>query len=271
MPERLAAVIAIAHAAGEIIRAGFGAVRQIEYKGAVNPVTEIDTAAEALIKTRLQQTFPEHRILAEETGGADLHTPGPLWVVDPLDGTNNFAHSFPHFCVSLGLLVDGEPTLGVIYDPLRDETFAAGRGAGATLNGRPLRVSAVPRLAAALLATGFPYARRTLADNNTRMLDHFLRRSEGVRRAGAAALDLAYVAAGRLDGYWEGYLSPWDIAAGILLVQEAGGVISDFSGGNARIFDGGEMVASNGYIHAEMLRVLRDGAAAPHPDYPPLS
>lgn len=270
MQEILTAAIEIARAAGDVIREGFGAAQQVDYKGQVNPVTETDTAAEALIKTRLSRAFPDHRILAEETGGAGLDTPGYLWLVDPLDGTNNFANGYPHFCVSLGLLRAGEVVLGVIYDPLRDETFAARRGHGATLNGAPIRVAPAPRLSDALLATGFPYVRRTAADNNTRMLDHFLRRCQGVRRAGAAALDMAWVACGRLAGYWEMHLSPWDIAAGIVLVQEAGGVTTDYVGGAARMFNGGEMVASNGLIHAEMLRVLREGAAAPHPDYPPL-
>ncbi len=269
--DTLAVAIAIAREAGALVRQGFGKVQRLEFKGAVNPVTETDTAAEALILSRLRAAFPEHAILGEETGGSPWNVPGPIWLVDPLDGTNNFAHGFPHFAVSLGLMVGGELQVGVVYDPLRDELFAAQRGAGATLNGTSIRVSATARLTDAFLATGFGYNRRVAADNNTRMLDCFLRRSQGVRRAGSAALDMAYVACGRFDGYWESYLSPWDLAAGVLLVQEAGGRASDYGGGTAYLFSGREVLVSNGLIHAEMLRVLREGPAAPHPDFPALT
>ncbi len=267
----LSVAVDIAREAGIIVRQGFGNVQRLDFKGAVNPVTETDTAAEALILARLRAAFPDHAILGEETGGSPWNVPGPIWLVDPLDGTNNFAHGFPHFCVSLGLMVGGELQVGVVYDPLRDELFAAQRGAGATLNGAPIHVTAVARLADAFLATGFGYNRRVAADNNTRMLDYFLRRSQGVRRAGSAALDMAYVACGRFDGYWESYLSPWDLAGGVLLVQEAGGRCSDYAGGTAHLHSGREVLVSNGPIHAEMLRVLRDGPAAPHPDFPDLT
>ncbi|HQE94116.1 MAG TPA: inositol monophosphatase family protein [Anaerolineae bacterium] len=269
-PDTFITAIAIAREAGAIVRQGFGKVQRLNFKGAVNPVTDTDTAAEALILARLRTAFPDHAILGEETGGSPWNVPGPLWLVDPLDGTNNFAHGFPHFCVSLGMMVGGEPQIGVVYDPLRDELFAARRGAGATLNGHPIHVTSVARLADAFLATGFGYNRRVAADNNTRMLDYFLRRSQGVRRAGSAALDMAYVAGGRFDGYWESALSPWDLAGGVLLVQEAGGRCSDYTGGTAYLFSGREVLVSNGLIHAEMLRVLREGPAAPHPDFPDL-
>jgi myo-inositol-1(or 4)-monophosphatase len=269
-PDTLAAAVAIAREAGEIVRQGFGKVQRLDFKGTVNPVTETDTAAEALILARLRAAFPDHAILGEETGGSPWNVPGPIWLVDPLDGTNNFAHGFPHFCVSLGLMVNGELQIGVVYDPLRDELFAAQHGAGATLNGSPVHVTSVAHLTGAFLATGFGYNRRVAADNNTRMLDYFLRRSQGVRRAGSAALDMAYVACGRFDGYWESFLSPWDLAGGVLLVQEAGGRCSDYAGGTAQLFSGREVLVSNGLIHAEMLRVLRDGPAAPHPDFPEL-
>ncbi len=259
--------VAIAYAAGAVLRQDFGHIHQVKLKGAVNPVTETDVAVEALIIARLREAFPEHRIHGEESGPQDVVAEGPVWFIDPLDGTNNFAHGFPHFCVSLGLWLKDSPLVGVIYDPLLDEMFSAYKGGGAFLNGQPVRVTATTRLADALLATGFPYDRRVAADNNTRMLDHFLRRSQGVRRAGAAALDLAYVACGRLDGFWEPHLSWWDIAAGVLLVCEAGGHVSDYGGGPVTA---AEVVASNGLIHGEMLQVLRDGAAAPHPDFPPL-
>ena len=259
----------LADEAGKVLRQGFGRVHQVTLKGAVNPVTETDVAVESLIVSRLRDVFPDHRIHGEESGAqgrADAQA--PIWFIDPLDGTNNFAHGYPHFCVSLGLWLAGTALVGVIYDPLRDEMFTARRGKGTFLNGRPVRVTGTTHLADALLATGFPYDRRVAADNNTRTLDHFLRRSQGVRRAGAAALDLAYVASGRLDGYWEARLSWWDIAAGVLLVREAGGYVSDYGGGSV---SAAEIVASNGLIHEEMLRVLRDGAAAPHPDFPPLT
>ena len=266
--QSLTVAIDIAREAGAIVRQGFGKVQRLDFKGAVNPVTETDTAAEALIIARLRAAFPNHAILGEESGGSAWDAPGPIWLVDPLDGTNNFAHGFPHFCVSLGLLDGGQLQVGVVYDPLRDELFAAQHGVGAMLNGNPIRVTSVARLADAFLATGFAYTRRVAADNNTRRLDNFLRRSQGVRRAGSAALDMAYVACGRFDGYWESFLSPWDLAAGVLLVQEAGGRCSDYTGGMAQLLSGKEVLVSNGFIHAEMLRVLRDGAAAPHPDFP---
>ncbi len=270
----LETVIGIAKAAGALIRDDYGTRGAVGYKGAVNPVTQTDTAAEALIFSGLRGAFPDHRILGEESGGAGAEVvtagPEPIWLVDPLDGTNNFAHGFPHFSVSIGLAVGGVVQLGVIYDPMRDEIFTTMRGGGAQHDGHPIHVSNTATLAEAFLATGFPYSRRVAAENNTRMLDVFLRRSQGVRRAGSAALDLAYVACGRFDAYWEPGLSSWDVAAGLLLVEEAGGRFSDFSGGESRALSEGELLASNGTIHDEMLRVLRAGRAAPHPDFPEL-
>ncbi|MBN1887421.1 MAG: inositol monophosphatase [Thermoflexales bacterium] len=264
----LQTAISIAHEAGALVRKAFPktALQQVGFKGAVNPVTETDLAAEALITGRLREAFPEHRILAEEGGGDDWRTAGPpIWLVDPLDGTNNFAHGYPCVSVSLGMVVDGQVLAGVVYDPLRDETFAARAGGGATLNGAPIHVTAVEQLAQAFLATGFPYDRRTAADNNTQRLDHFLRRSQGVRRGGSAALDLSYVACGRLDGFWELRLSPWDMAAGILLVREAGGRANDAKG-QPDCLGSPMLVASNDYIHEQMLRVIQEGANAPRPE-----
>jgi myo-inositol-1(or 4)-monophosphatase len=264
----LQTAISIAHEAGGLVREAFPrtALTHIGFKGAVNPVTETDTAAEALIVARLRAAFPDHHILAEESGGDDWRMPGPpVWLIDPLDGTNNFVHGFPHVAVSLGLLAEGRIVVGVAYDPLREETFAVTAGGGATLNGQPIHVSSVERLADAFLATGFPYDRRTAPDNNAERLDHFLRRSQGVRRAGAAVLDLAYVACGRLDGFWEMRLKPWDVAAGALLVQEAGGRVTDFAGG-ANYLSGEFVVASNRAVHDEMLRVIKERAAAPRPE-----
>ncbi|MGD1995541.1 MAG: inositol monophosphatase family protein [Anaerolineae bacterium] len=258
--------ISIAREAGTLVRSSFGHVRRVEFKGAVDPVTEVDTQAEDLIRIRLRAAFPSHRILAEEAGGGEWRRPGPpIWLVDPLDGTNNFAHSFPHVGISLALVNDGEPMVGVIYDPLRDETFAAAAGSGAALNGEAIHVSGADCLEDAFLATGFPYNRRTAPDNNIERLDHFLRRSQGVRRAGAATLDLAYVACGRFDGFWEIRLKPWDVAAGVLLVREAGGQVTDFAG-SPDCLSGAEIVGSNGRIHGQMLEVITKGAAAPRPD-----
>jgi len=264
----LARAIGIAQDAGRIVSRDFpqAAISDVVFKGEVNPVTSTDTAAEALILDRLSTHFPDHRVLAEEAGGEDWRDPGPpIWLIDPLDGTNNFAHGFPHIGVSLALVDDRQPMLGVIHDPLRRETFSATRGGGAYLNGEPLSVTRVQHLADSFLATGFPYDRRAAPDNNVERLDHFLRRSQGVRRAGAAVLDLAYVACGRFDGFWEIRLSPWDVAAGILIVREAGGVVSDFSGGG-ECLSGAEIVASNGRIHEQMLQVIHLGASAPRPE-----
>lgn len=268
--EVLDAAVSIAREAGALVARQFGRLQQVRFKGAVNPVTETDTQAEALILSRLQSAFPTHHILAEEGGGdlgGDESRVGsdPIWLVDPLDGTNNFSHGFPHVAVSLALLEEGRPVVGVIHDPLRAETFTSLAGGGTRLNGEPVHVSDVPRLADAFLATGFPYDRRTAEDNNVPRLDHFLRRSQGVRRAGAAVLDLAYVACGRFDGFWELRLSPWDVAAGVLLVREAGGLATDFAG-TPDCVSGVEIVASNGRIHAEMLEVIRLGAEAPRPE-----
>nr|MBN1228558.1 inositol monophosphatase [Anaerolineae bacterium] len=195
--------------------------------------------------------------LAEERGLVNEQT-AFQWLVDPLDGTNNFAHGFPVFAVSIGLQYEGEPLLGVIYDPLRDECFSAAKGTGARLNDKPIRVSSIAQLEQGLLATGFPYDRQTTEDNNSQAVAAFLRKGQGIRRAGAAALDLAYVACGRLDGYWEQRLNPWDIAAGLVIVREAGGMITPYSGkfDDAPVLRGENVVASNGLIHDAMLAVL---------------
>ncbi len=231
------AASAIAREAGAVLRAFFAKGVETEYKGDVDLVTVADRTSEQLIRERLAAAFPEHGIYGEE-GTRDRLEGEFRWYVDPLDGTTNFAHGFPQFCVSLGLEqrpvglapeADGRLVAAVIYDPLRDELFTAERGGGARLNGRPLRVSRTPVLAESLLATGFPSHKRH-RNPNIHFYHEFTLRSHGVRRAGSAALDLAYVAAGRLDGFWEFNLNPWDTAAGILLVEEAGGRVTDFSG-----------------------------------------
>ena len=260
--------VAITQEAGALVARDFpmGAMDQVGFKGSVNPVTETDAAAERLIRERLQDAYPGHRILAEEGGGDAWREPGPpIWLVDPLDGTNNFAHGFPQVGISLALVQEQQPVLGIVHDPLRGETFTAAEGSGATLDGQPIHVTEVDDLADAFLATGFPYDRRTARDNNVQRLDHFLRRSQGVRRAGAAVLDLCYVACGRFDGFWEIRLHPWDVAAGILIVREAGGCATDFAG-TPDCVSGRRIVASNGRIHGQMLRVIAEGADAPRPE-----
>lgn len=251
----------IAREAGDLLRQGYDDVqKQIRRKStAVDWVTQYDTAAEDLILNRLQAAFPGHHIVAEESGHNEHHSEY-TWYIDPLDGTTNFAHRFPVFCVSMALYKADQPLLGVIYDPLRDECFTAVQGGGAFLqhNGRlqPLQVSQTTEMVDALLATGFPYDRHTSELNNLAQTAVFLKRAQGLRRAGAAALDLAYVAAGRLDGYWEFKLHSWDIAAGALLVQEAGGQVSLIDGAPFIITPTVSLVAANGRLHTQMLALL---------------
>ena len=254
----------IAREAGARLREFFAQGVETEYKGDVDLVTVADRTAEKLIRSRLSEVFPDHGIYGEE-GTRDRLEGEFRWYVDPLDGTTNFAHGFPQFCVSMGLeqrpaglkpTEDGTLVAGVIYDPLRDEIFSAEKGKGAFLNGKPMRTSSIPRLAEALLATGFP-SRKRHASPNIHFYHEFTLRSHGVRRAGSAALDLAYVAAGRLEGFWEFNLNPWDTAAGILLIEEAGGRITDFNGQPYRI-DSKEILASNGGIHEELLALFAD-------------
>ena len=254
----------IAREAGAVLRDFFAQGVATEYKGDVDVVTVADRAAEKLIRERLSQAFPEHGVYGEE-GTRDRLEGEFRWYVDPLDGTTNFAHGFPQFCVSMGLEQrpqsikpdeDGTLVAAIIYDPLRDELFTAERGKGAHLNSRPLHVSPIPNLAEALLATGFP-SRKRHESPNVHFYQEFTLRSHGVRRAGSAALDLAYVAAGRLEAFWEFNLNPWDTAAGILLVEEAGGRVTDFSGDHFQL-NSREILASNGHIHSELLRLFGD-------------
>jgi myo-inositol-1(or 4)-monophosphatase len=255
---------AIAREAGARLREFFAQGVETEYKGDVDVVTVADRTVEKLIRTRLAESFPGHGVYGEEGTRESLDSEY-RWYVDPLDGTTNFAHGFPQFCVSMGLEhrpkglsadQDGTLVAGVIYDPLRDELFSAEKGLGAALNGKPLRVSAIPELAESLVATGFP-SRKRHASPNIHFYQEFTLRSHGVRRAGSAALDLAYVAAGRMEGFWEFNLNPWDTAAGILLVEEAGGRVTDFSGAHYHL-DSREILASNGQIHAELIGLFVD-------------
>jgi myo-inositol-1(or 4)-monophosphatase len=254
----------IAREAGALLRDYFARGVETEYKGDVDLVTVADRSSEKLIRTRLGEIFLDHGIYGEE--GTRERLEGEYrWYVDPLDGTTNFAHGFPHFCVSMGLehrpagiKPEDEGTLvaGVVYDPMRDELFTAEHGRGATLNGEPIHVSGVAELAEALLATGFP-SRKRHASPNVHFYQEFTLRSHGVRRAGSAALDLAYVASGRMEAFWEFNLNSWDTAAGILLVEEAGGRVTDFAGGHVRLASD-EVLASNGLIHDELVGFFGD-------------
>jgi myo-inositol-1(or 4)-monophosphatase len=250
--------IQTARDAGRVLAEKFGRALRVEHKGDIDLVTEADLAAERLIVERVRSHHPRHAVLAEEAG--EVAAFGSLaaeykWIVDPLDGTTNYAHGYPVFCVSVALEHEGRVVLGVVHDPIRDETFAAERGAGATLNGRPARVSAVSELNRALLCTGFPYDVRERGDF-ARHFHNFIMRAQGVRRDGSAALDLAYVAAGRFEGFWEEGLRPWDVAAGVLLVEEAGGRVTHYDGTPFDIYRP-PIAASNGHVHDAMLEVLR--------------
>ncbi|MGB0065688.1 MAG: inositol monophosphatase family protein [Terracidiphilus sp.] len=265
----VAKAAAIAREAGARLREYFIEGVETEYKGDVDLVTVADRTVEKLIRSRLGEVFPEHGIFGEE-GTRERLDGAYRWYVDPLDGTTNFAHGFPQFCVSMGLVhrpggtsredngpeEDGTIVAAVIYDPMRNELFTAERGCGAQLNGKPMRVSRIAQLAEALLATGFP-SRKRHASPNIHFYHEFTLRSHGVRRAGSAALDLAYVACGRIDAFWEFNLNPWDTAAGILLVEEAGGRVTNFAGGHYRLASD-EILATNGLLHEELMGFFDD-------------
>ena len=260
----LSTVITIARGAGAILRAA-GSDREADFKlNETDLVTEYDRRSEAFIVSAIREAFPDHALRGEEgtriNPGAEYE-----WLIDPLDGTTNFAHGLPIYSVVLALLHHSNPIVGVIYDPTRDELFTATKGGGAFLGDSPMRVSARQPLSRALLVTGFPYDIRTNPDNNIARFNHFAVRARAVRRLGSAALDLAYVSAGRLEGYWESWLNPWDVAAGVLMVREAGGRVTNYDDQPIPVPNTG-LVASNGLIHAEMLTVIREGDNAPRPD-----
>ena len=244
----------IAREAGQLLLPYFERRIGFEYKAEADLVTDADRASEKLIVGRLRAEWPHHDIVGEE-GTRDTHGSSFRWYVDPLDGTTNFAHGFPVFCVSMGLEHEGELIAGIVYDPTRDEMFAAEKGAGATLNGRAIRVSHTKSVAESILGTGFPSFKRH-KNPNIHFYHQLTLRSHGIRRAGSAALDLCCVAAGRYDGYWEFNLNPWDTSAGVLMVQEAGGKVTRFDGMPFRI-DSRETMASNGLIHAELMEDFR--------------
>jgi myo-inositol-1(or 4)-monophosphatase len=268
----LAVAIDTAIEAGKILREEYSLPPEIQYKGDVDLVTQADKRSERAIVEKLTRHFPDHTIVAEEGTGQDRNSEF-RWYVDPLDGTTNFAHKYPCFSVSIALAQAGVLLAGVVYNPIHGELFAASKGNGSTLNGIPISVSRVPTLSASLLCTGFPVQKRRASPNIHYYYD-FTLRSHGVRRDGSAALDLASVAAGRFDGFWEFGLNPWDTAAGVLLVEEAGGKISDFAGQPYQL--GGHIVlATNGLIHEETRKIAeeisrRDPAAPLQPPSQPV-
>lgn len=243
--------------AGTSLKEELGRTRRVEYKGPIDLVTDADRLAEKILVDGLRQSFPDHAVLAEESGAHKVEGATHLWIVDPLDGTTNYAHRYPFFCVSIALVMEGNLTLAVVYDPMLDEMFTAVDGGGASLNGHPIKVSREDDLAKSFLSTGFPYDLRETEEDNLEQFLRFMKRAQAVRRDGSAVLDLCYVACGRFDGFWEMKLAPWDIAAGVLVVKEAGGKVTGFGGGALDIYSG-EVVASNGKIHDQMLGVLED-------------
>jgi myo-inositol-1(or 4)-monophosphatase len=242
--------------AGDLQMAHFGGTFQVDKKGTIDLVTEVDLAVERMFRALVAARFPDHQILAEELGGAAVVPPGPCWVFDPIDGTTNFAHGLPIFCASLALEIDGEAQIAAVYDPTRKELFTAERGGGAFLNGAPLRVSRTEGLVDAMLVTGFPYDVHSRVDEIVGLFAAFVGQARAVRRLGSAAIDLCYVAAGRLDGFWESDLKPWDIAGGALIVAEAGGRVTG-TDGSAFTSRGGHVLATNGRLHDDMLGVIR--------------
>jgi myo-inositol-1(or 4)-monophosphatase len=244
-----------ARKAGSMLKENMGKAREIVFKGAVDIVTNFDKRSQEIICEYLSSRFPDHDLLAEEglhlDRGSDF-----CWIIDPIDGTTNYAHNFPVFCVSIALENKGEIVVGVIYDPLREEMFYATKEGGAFLNGEKISVSCVAELQKSLLATGFPYDVWESQINNLDHFTNFITRVQAIRRCGSAAIDLCYIACGRFDGFWELKLNPWDIAAGVLIVTEAGGSMSDFQGKKFSIY-GDESLASNGLIHEQMIKVLQ--------------
>jgi myo-inositol-1(or 4)-monophosphatase len=248
------AIEAVIHA-GELQMAQFGRDFQIDKKGTIDLVTEVDVAVERMFRAMIAERFPDHQVLAEEMGGAAAAPRGPRWVFDPIDGTTNFAHGLPIFCSSLALEINGVAEVAAVYDPTRKELFTAERGGGAFLNGKPLRVSQAATLVDAMLVTGFPYDIHSRVDEIVGLFAAFVAQARAVRRLGSAAIDLCYVAAGRLDGFWETDLKPWDIAGGALIVAEAGGRITNMLG-EPFTSRGGHVLAANEHLYPAMLDVI---------------
>ncbi len=243
-----------AYGAGAILKEGFRKNKAIRYKGRIDPVTEFDLRSEKFIVSKIKSRYPDHGLLAEE-GSEREQTSEFRWVIDPLDGTVNYAHRFPIYCVSIGLEMSGQIVAGVVYDPERDELFSAGQNIGASLNGKKIVVSDEPKLERALLATGFAYNIKKAKRNNLGLFARMSKKAQGIRRPGSAAMDLCWLASGRLDGFWELYLHPWDTAAGLIIVEEAGGKVTQFDG-SAYDITSDEILASNDKLHRQLQRVL---------------
>jgi myo-inositol-1(or 4)-monophosphatase len=261
-PIYLATAVEAALSAGRLHLQFFRQDPLVQKKGRIDLVTAADLAVERMFRKLIAERFPAHSVLGEELGGRAPSAQGCRWIIDPLDGTTNFAHGLQIFCVSIALEVEGRVALGVVYDPIGDELFTAERGEGARLNGRRLAVSTTTTLVDALLCTGFPYSVGEDQGRHVRGFALFLEEAQAVRRLGSAALDLCYVAAGRFDGYWEESIHPWDIAAGGLILEEAGGRVSNVAGDPFDPF-AGEVVSSNGLVHEAMLTVLRRARSQP--------
>jgi myo-inositol-1(or 4)-monophosphatase len=242
--------------AGDVMMSRYGGEVRVDKKGTIDLVTEVDVEIERMFRAMIAERFPDHAVLAEELGGSASIPPGPCWVFDPIDGTTNFAHGLPIFCASLALEIDGAAAAAAVYDPTRKELFTAERGGGAFLNGRPIRVSQAAALVDSLLVTGFPYDVHQRVDEIVGLFGAFVGQARAVRRLGSAAIDLCYVAAGRMDGFWESDLKPWDIAGGALVVAEAGGRITNMAG-EPFSSRGRHVLATNGRIHDAMLDVIR--------------
>ena len=258
MDPMLNIAVRAARAAGDLITRAMDRVDvlNIAVKSRNDFVSEVDRQAETEIVTILLRAFPDHAILGEEHGAQGASESDYVWIIDPLDGTTNFLHGVPQFAVSIGLYYKGRPERGVIYDPVKQELFTAARGQGASLNNRRIRVTRQPGLTAALLGTGIPFKDQSYLDAYLGMLKDLLKDAAGIRRAGSAALDLAYVAAGRYDGFWEIGLNSWDMAAGALLVQEAGGLVTDLTGGD-RFLESGSLVCANPKLHQAMIHTIK--------------
>jgi myo-inositol-1(or 4)-monophosphatase len=256
-PRFLTTAIEAVARAGDIMMSRSGGDVRIDKKGTIDLVTDVDMAIEREFRALVAERFPDHDVLAEELGGSRDAPSGPCWVFDPIDGTTNFAHGLPIFCSSVALEVDGMAEVAAVYDPTRKELFTAERGGGAFLNGQPIRVSIARELVDAMLVTGFPYDVHERVEEIVGLFGAFVGRARAVRRLGSAAIDLCYVAAGRLDAFWEADLKPWDIAGGALIVQEAGGHVTDMAGGRFRS-RASSVLASNGLLHEPMLKVIDD-------------
>ena len=250
----LQVAVEAARAAGRILKERADSIGEVEYKGEIDPVTEVDLLCEQEVITTIKKRFPDHAFLAEESGDTEGDA-DHLWIIDPLDGTVNYSHGYPAYCVSIGYQSKGEMRAGVVYNPCLDELFVAEKGQGATLNGQPIAVSNTTDLKRSLLATGFPYDINESSDNNLDHFQKFITSCQAIRRPGSAALDLCYTAMGRFEGFWEMKLHPWDYAAGWLLIEEAGGKVTRFDGSPFQMGDR-SILASNGHVHQAMVEVL---------------